>query len=154
MKRFLSQISDFKPDLLQSEVVKGGQLLSKNSSEIVLKWFQAKSPLGWDLLSELGSIVDSREKFWRKNSWRHERRSKFKIVAYEAIFKPNLLQSEVVKVCIKKVEKCFKFDFLRDFFCCCMGNTHQRLATRSEERRDSFESTIKRQTLKIELLQV
>ena len=38
-------------------------------------------------------------------------KSKLRILACEEIFKPNLLQREVVKVCIEKVEKCFKFDF-------------------------------------------
>ena len=67
------------------------------SPELVLKWFQAMSRLTWDVLSEFGSIVDSRNHFWQKDSWRHERHSKFSVLAYEAIFKPNLLQSEVVK---------------------------------------------------------
>ena len=89
----------FKPNLLQSELVKVRQLLSKTFLEIVLKWFQAKSRLGWDLLSEFESIVDSRNDYWRKNSWRHERHWKFRISGFEAIFKPNLLQSGVVKVC-------------------------------------------------------
>ena len=47
--------------------------------------------------ARLAPVVDNRNKFWRKNSWRHERHSKFRILVYEAIFKPNLLQSEVVK---------------------------------------------------------
>ena len=58
--------------------------------------------------------MDSRNNFWWKNSWRHERHSKFRILACEALFKPNLLKSASKwgsQSLYGKSRKCFKFDF-------------------------------------------